>query len=75
MFIYRGKEYERLTDFSTRMMNHLPNAELMNKLEPPGPEIQESSAQCILFIHHNFFFFMEEKRGVSMFLLFSFHSK
>lgn len=49
VFIYRGKEYERLSDFSSRMMNHLPNAELMNKLEPPGPEILESSSQCILF--------------------------
>ncbi|KAK6633076.1 hypothetical protein RUM43_012819 [Polyplax serrata] len=41
VFIYRGKEYERLTDFSTRMMNHLPNAELMTRLEPPDVQINK----------------------------------
>lgn len=46
VFIYRGKEYERLSDFSSRLLNHLPNAELMNKLTPPGEDILESPNQC-----------------------------
>lgn len=48
MFVYRGKEYERLTDFCNRTLNQLPNAELMNKLTPPGEDIMESMQQCIL---------------------------
>jgi len=56
VFVYRGKEYERLSDFSSRTLNQLPNAELMNKLTPPGEDIMESPHQCILwfkciFIH------------------------
>lgn len=50
VFIYRGKEYERLSDFSSRTLNQLPNAELMNKLTPPGDDIMESPHQCILFL-------------------------
>lgn len=48
VFVYRGKEYERLSDFSNRTMNQFPNATLMQKLSKPGPEITESSNQCIL---------------------------
>jgi dedicator of cytokinesis protein 1 len=48
VFVYRGKEYERLSDFSSRTLNQLPNAELMNKLTPPGEDIMESPHQCIL---------------------------
>ncbi|GLG95600.1 uncharacterized protein GBIM_02534 [Gryllus bimaculatus] len=47
VFIYRGKEYERLSDFSNRTLNQLPNAELMNKLTPPGEEILESPHQYV----------------------------
>ncbi|KAF5308725.1 hypothetical protein FQR65_LT06086 [Abscondita terminalis] len=46
-FIYRGKEYERLADFCTRILNEYPNAELLNKLTPPGEEITESGGQFI----------------------------
>lgn len=45
-FVYRGKEYERLSDFSSRVLNNLPQAELMNKLTPPGEEVTESQGQC-----------------------------
>lgn len=48
--MYRGKEYERLTDFCNRTLNQLPNAELMNKLTPPGEDITESMQQCILLL-------------------------
>lgn len=47
MFVYRGKEYERLSDFCTRTLNQLPNAEQMNKLSPPGEDILESASQYV----------------------------
>lgn len=49
VLIYRGKEYERLADFNSRILNEFPKAELLNKLTPPGPDITESDKQCILF--------------------------
>jgi len=48
VFIYRGKEYERLSDFSNRTLNQFPNATLMQTLSKPGSEITESFNQCIL---------------------------
>lgn len=45
--MYRGKEYERLSDFSTRTLNQLPNAEQMNKLCPPTTEMLESNNQYV----------------------------
>ncbi|ESO92727.1 hypothetical protein LOTGIDRAFT_232874 [Lottia gigantea] len=42
VFIYRGKEYERLVDFSSRMQILFPNAELMRTLDPPGDDIKDS---------------------------------
>ena len=47
VFVYRGKEYERLSDFCSRTLNQLPNAEQMNKLSPPGDDILESSNQYV----------------------------
>lgn len=47
VFIYRGKEYEHLTEFNTRILNIFPKAELLNKLTPPGEEITESDKQYI----------------------------
>ncbi|XP_076678471.1 dedicator of cytokinesis protein myoblast city isoform X2 [Andrena cerasifolii] len=47
VFIYRGKEYERLSDFCSRTLNQLPNAEQMNRLCPPTPEILESNYQYV----------------------------
>ncbi|XP_063907750.1 dedicator of cytokinesis protein 1 isoform X2 [Zophobas morio] len=47
MFIYRGKEYERLADFNARILNEFPKAELLNKLTPPGEDITESDRQWI----------------------------
>lgn len=46
VFVYRGKEYERLGDFNSRIMNEFPKAELLSKLTPPGEEITESDKQC-----------------------------
>ena len=45
--MYRGKEYERLSDFCTRTLNQLPNAEQMNKLSPPTTEMLESYHQYV----------------------------
>lgn len=50
IFIFRGKEYERLVDFSTRILNVFPKAELLKTLTPPGSDIQNSDRQCILFL-------------------------
>ncbi|XP_055899924.1 dedicator of cytokinesis protein 1-like isoform X3 [Biomphalaria glabrata] len=47
VFIYRGKEYERLADFNARMQNLFPNAELMKTLDTPDSEILESSKQYL----------------------------
>ncbi|VEN37349.1 unnamed protein product [Callosobruchus maculatus] len=47
VFIYRGKEYERLADFNVRILNEFPKAELLNKLTPPGEEITGSDKQYI----------------------------
>lgn len=49
VFIYRGKEYERLADFCSRILNEFPSAELLNKLTLPSEEILESNGQCKLF--------------------------
>ncbi|XP_076317091.1 dedicator of cytokinesis protein myoblast city isoform X3 [Tachypleus tridentatus] len=47
VFVYRGKEYERLSDFSNRLLNQFPNAQIMNKLDSPGEEISESTLQYL----------------------------
>ncbi|XP_066248093.1 dedicator of cytokinesis protein 1 isoform X1 [Euwallacea similis] len=47
VFIYRGKEYERLEDFNSRIVNEFPRAELLNKLDAPGSDITTSDKQYI----------------------------
>ncbi|XP_071039760.1 dedicator of cytokinesis protein 1 isoform X2 [Parasteatoda tepidariorum] len=47
VFVYRGKPYELLTDFSSRLLNQYPNAQLMTKLAPPGEDITESDKQYL----------------------------
>ncbi|UYV68726.1 DOCK2, partial [Cordylochernes scorpioides] len=46
-FVYRGKAYERLSEFSSRLLNHFPLAQLMNRLSTPMADIMESSGQYI----------------------------
>lgn len=48
MFIYRGKEYEWLEDFSLKLLSQFPNAVRMTSTAPPGDNISNSSGQCIL---------------------------
>ncbi|XP_022903729.1 dedicator of cytokinesis protein 1 isoform X3 [Onthophagus taurus] len=47
VFIYRGKDYERISEFSARILNIFPNATSFNKLTPPGDDIKESNGQYI----------------------------
>ena len=47
IFVFRGKEYERLSDFSNRIMLQFPNAETMNRLTPPDQEIMDSPQQYL----------------------------
>ncbi|XP_055696670.1 dedicator of cytokinesis protein 1 isoform X2 [Lutzomyia longipalpis] len=47
VFIYRGKEYERLSDFCTRILTQHPAAELMQTLTTPGMDITHSDGQFI----------------------------
>lgn len=47
VFIYRGKEYERLSEFCTRILTQHPGAELMQTLTTPGDEITQCDGQFI----------------------------
>ncbi|GFR93576.1 dedicator of cytokinesis protein 5 [Elysia marginata] len=47
VFVYRGKEYERLADFNARMQTLFPHAELMRTLDPPDNDIKESQKQYL----------------------------
>ncbi|XP_053406382.1 dedicator of cytokinesis protein 1-like [Mercenaria mercenaria] len=47
VFIYRGKEYERLQDFNGRMQTLFPNSELMKTLSAPSDDIKESPKQYL----------------------------
>lgn len=46
-FIYRGKEYEQLPSFCSRILNQHPRAEIMQTLEMPGENITKSEGQYI----------------------------
>mgnify|MGYP001547120460 CR=1 FL=1 len=50
VLIYRGKEYERLSDFSSRLQNQFPNAQLLKTLAPPPEDVKNSPGQCILAV-------------------------
>ncbi|XP_068155287.1 dedicator of cytokinesis protein 1 isoform X1 [Drosophila tropicalis] len=47
VYIFRGKDYERLSDFCTRMLVQHPQAEVMQTLEAPGKDITQSDGQYI----------------------------
>lgn len=47
IFVYRGKEYERLSEFCTRILTQHPAAELMQTLTAPGDEITQSDGMFI----------------------------
>ncbi|XP_048584524.1 dedicator of cytokinesis protein 1 isoform X2 [Nematostella vectensis] len=45
VFIYRGKEYERLSDFCVRIQSQYPSAKMLNYLTRPEEDIINSSGQ------------------------------
>uniref|UniRef100_A0A6Q2Z8Y3 Dedicator of cytokinesis 5 n=1 Tax=Esox lucius TaxID=8010 RepID=A0A6Q2Z8Y3_ESOLU len=47
VFIYRGKEYEWLEDFSLKLLSQFPNAVRMTSTAPPGDNICNSQGQYI----------------------------
>ncbi|KAL3976155.1 NADH dehydrogenase (ubiquinone) Fe-S protein 7 [Sarotherodon galilaeus] len=47
MFIYRGKEYEWLEDFSLKLLSRFPNAVRMTSTAPPEGNISNSPGQYI----------------------------
>ncbi|XP_028968827.1 dedicator of cytokinesis protein 1 [Galendromus occidentalis] len=51
VFVYRGKEYERLADFSARLLNQFPNAVLFTKLTEPDDEVTKSNRQYLQINH------------------------
>nr|CAB3239393.1 dedicator of cytokinesis protein 1 [Phallusia mammillata] len=46
-FIYRGKEFERLSDFTTRILNLLPSAKKMTTTAPPGDDVLNSTGMSV----------------------------
>lgn len=49
-FIYRGKGYERLVDFTKRLQNQFPVAKLLDKLEAPDESLLEQPNTQLLSI-------------------------
>jgi len=47
VFIYRGKEYERLSDFTARLQNQFPNAQSMKTLNAPTDDIKKQRHQYL----------------------------
>lgn len=47
IYVFRGKEYERLSEFSSRILVQHPQAELLQTLEPPGEDITQSDGLYI----------------------------
>ncbi|XP_071494855.1 dedicator of cytokinesis protein 1-like [Diadema antillarum] len=50
VFIYRGKEYERLADFVARQQQLYPNATLLNKTTPPDKELFDNKGQILQIV-------------------------
>lgn len=46
-FIYRGKSYERLFEFSKRLQNQFPNAKLLDKLDVAESELINSDTEYL----------------------------
>ena len=47
VFVYRGKGFERLPEFQSRILDQFPNAELMKTLQPPTDEEKERPTQLL----------------------------
>lgn len=47
-FVYRARPYQKLFDFRAKLLNQFSNAQPLESLAAPGPEITDSSGQYIL---------------------------
>ncbi|KAK4298449.1 hypothetical protein Pmani_029209 [Petrolisthes manimaculis] len=47
VFVYRGNGFERLADFTSRILDQFPNAERMTKLTPPSDDVKDSPQQFV----------------------------
>ena len=50
IFIFRGRIFESLADFKSRISDQYPNAEMMTKMDPPSEEEKESLSQLLQII-------------------------
>lgn len=49
-FVYRGKGFEKLTDFQARILDQFPNAELMRTMDAPTDEEKEGAQPRVQII-------------------------
>ncbi len=47
MFVYRGRGFERLPEFQSRILDQFPTAELMTKLSAPTEEEMDQPGQMV----------------------------
>jgi hypothetical protein len=47
VFIYRGRGFERLPEFQSRILDQFPTAELMTKLSAPTEEEMDQPGQLV----------------------------
>ena len=53
-FVYRGKGFERLADFESRILDQFPHAEPMRTMDAPTDEEKEDAKQRVQIIKVNF---------------------
>ena len=46
-FIYRGQDYEKISDFTARLCKEFPEATLVNASSPPWTELKEMEEQSL----------------------------
>ncbi len=47
VFVYRGRGFERLPEFQSRILDQFPTAELMTKLSAPTEEEMDQPGQMV----------------------------
>ena len=47
VFIYRGLDYEKISDFTTRLLKEFPGAALCTAVSPPEEELRQQESQSI----------------------------
>ena len=46
IFVYRGLEYEKISNFVQRLQTEFPSAQILSKNTPPEDNIVNSDGQC-----------------------------